>query len=142
MGHYPVLSTILGVTFGTGISLSVNALVNSGYNVSGYGNDMVYLTNVPQLNFVWPDATLYYTNGGLCSSQFVYATPYSDMGRFNAAYNRLVNLYGAPVNYNTVSGNITASWFGNNGQFVSLTFAPAYTAAGDMSYYTTLSFGR
>lgn len=142
VGRYPRLSTILGVTFGTTISLSINALVNSGYNVSGYGNDMVYLTNVPQLNLIWPDATLYYSGGGLAASQFVYATPYSDMGRYNSAYGRLVNLYGAPVEFDNSGGSISASWFGNNGQFVSLTFAPQYTSGGALNYYTTLSFGN
>lgn len=142
VGRYPRLSTILGVTFGTSISLSINALINSGYNVSGYGNDMVYLTNVPQLNLIWPDATLYYSGGGLAASQFVYATPYYDMSRYNCAYGSIVNLYGAPVEFENSGGSISASWFGNNGQFVSLTFAPQYTSGGALNYYTTLSFGN
>lgn len=143
VGRFPVLTTILGVTLGTAFNISINALVNSGYNVSGYGNNMVYLTNVPQLNLYWPDATLYYApNGGLMSSQFVYSTPYNDMGRYNTAFSRLVNLYGQPVSYNNSAGEISASWFGNNGQFVTLTFAPQYTAGGALGYFTTLSFGN
>lgn len=141
-GRYPVLSTVLGVTFGTALSISINSLVSSGYTVSGYGDDMVYLTNVPQLNLIWPDATLYYGPGGLTTSQFVYATPYSDMVRYNTAYGRLVNLYGMPVDYTNSGGSISATWFGRNGQFVSLTFAPQYTAGGVLNYYTTLSFGN
>lgn len=143
VGRYPVLSTILGVTLGTALNISINALVNSGYTVSGYGDNMVFLTNVPQLNFTWPDATLYYApNGGLMSSQFVYSTPYNDMGRYNSAFSRLVNLYGQPVSYDRSGGEITASWFGNNGQFVTLSFAPRYTASGALGYFTTLSFGN
>lgn len=143
VGRYPVLSTILGISFGTAIGLSVNALVADGYTVTGYGDNMVYLTNVPQLSMIWPDATLYYgADGGLMSSQFVYTTSYRDLNRFNIAYNRLVNLYGSPVDYNNASGNISATWFGRNGQFVSLTFAPQYTGSGALSFCTALSFGN
>ncbi len=143
VGRYPVLSTILGISFGTAIGLSINALVADGYTVSGYGDNMVYLTNVPQLSMIWPDATLYYgADGGLMSSQFVYTTPYRDLNRFNIAYNRLVNLYGSPADYSTAAGNISATWFGRNGQFVSLTFTPQYTGSGAPGFCTALSFGN
>lgn len=142
VGRYPVLSTILGVTFGTTLSLSINALVNSGYNINGYGDNMIYLSNVPQLNLYWPDATLYYGNNGLMSSQFVYSTPYNDMGRYNTAYSRLVNLYGQPVSFNNGGASVSASWFGQNGQFVTLNFGPQYAADGSLGYFTTLSFGN
>lgn len=141
-GRYPVLSTVLGISFGSAIGFTVNTLIAEGYNVAGYGNDMVYLTNVPQLNLNWPDATLYYNSGGLTASQFVYSTSYSDMSRYNLAYNRLVNLYGMPVDYTNTAGQLSATWFGRNGQFVSLSFAPQYSAAGALGYYTTLSFGN
>lgn len=137
-----MLTTILGVTFGTTLSLSLNALVNSGYTITGYGDDMVYLSNVPQLNLIWPDATLYYGNGGLASSQFVYYTPYNDLSRYNTAYTRLVNLYGAPINVTNSGVQLSASWFGQNGQFVSLAFSPQYASDGSLAYYTTLSFGN
>ena len=143
VGHYPVLTTVLGISFGTALNLSINALVNSGYDVVGYGDNMVFLTNVPQLNVYWPDATLYYgPGGGLVSSQFVYSTPYNDMARYNTVYSRLVNLYGLPVSYNNAGTTLSASWFGQNGQFVSLNFSPQYTSGGQMHYFTTLSFGN
>ncbi len=46
-----MFGTILGVALGTAIGASINALVNSGYNVSSYGNDVIYLSNVPQMNY-------------------------------------------------------------------------------------------
>ena len=70
-----MFGTILGVALGTAIGVSINSLVNSGYTVSSYGNDVVYLTNVPQMNYTWPDAALYYNNGILSGSQFTYLSP-------------------------------------------------------------------
>ena len=78
--------------------------------------------------------------GGLVSSQFVYSTPYNDMARYNTVYSRLVNLYGLPVSYNNAGTTLSASWFGQNGRFVSLNFSPQYTSGGQMHYFTTLSF--
>jgi hypothetical protein len=143
VGRVPVLSTILGMTFGTALNLSVNYLINQGYNVVGYGDGMVYLNNVMQFNYLWPDATLYYgNNGGLDASSFVYSTVYQDMGRYNSVYNNLYRLYGAPVSVDNSGVTMSSTWFGNNGQFVSLSFGPSYTSAGQLRYFTTLSFGN
>ena len=54
-----MFGTILGVALGTAISVSINNLLNSGYTVSSYGDDVVYLQDVPQMNYSWPDAALY-----------------------------------------------------------------------------------
>ena len=55
--------------------------------MTGYGDNVVYLTNVPQMNFYWPDAALYYNNGALCGSTFTYPSTYYDMSRYNTLYN-------------------------------------------------------
>ena len=133
----PAFGTILGLTLGTSIGLSISTLANSGYSVSSYGDDVVYLSNVPQMNYNWPDAALYYTDGRLCGSQFTYTTGYYDMGRYNALYNTFVSRYGAPVGYSNTGGAVTANWFGADGRYVTLSFASANGA-----YYTTLSFGN
>ena len=133
----PAFGTILGLTLGTSIGLSISTLANSGYSVSSYGDNVVYLSNVPQMNYNWPDAALYYTDGRLCSSQFTYATGYYDMGRYNALYNTFVSRYGVPVGYSNTGGAVTANWFGADGRYVTLSFASANDA-----YYTTLSFGN
>lgn len=140
----PVLSTILGITFGTAISATINSLLNRGFAVTGYSNDAVYINNVTQLNLLWPSATLFYNSmGGLAASEFMYSTPYYDMGRYNIAYQSLMNYYGAPVAVNQLSGGaMQANWWGANGQFISLTFGPQYASNGSMRYYTTLSFGN
>ncbi|MDE7141528.1 MAG: hypothetical protein K2O33_01360, partial [Muribaculaceae bacterium] len=69
-GAGPVFSTILGVAIGATLASSLNSLAANGYTVSNYGSDVVYLSNVPQMNLMWPDAAMYYNNGLLCGSQF------------------------------------------------------------------------
>lgn len=138
---YPTFSTILGITLGTAFDLSLNYLYNNGYNVYSYGNNAVYLTNVNQLNLLWPDATLYYGSAGLDRGEFIYSTSYYDTARYNEAYARLVASYGAPVSTSYPSNGMETCWFGNDGRFVTLQFAPTYGADGVLRYYTTLSFG-
>ena len=140
---FPVLNTVLGVAFGTAINLSINSLLYSGYNITGYSNDAVYLNNVAQLSLNWPFATLYYNNGILSASEFAYSTSYYDTGRYNVAYNRLINAYGAPYATSPLgNGGIRATWWGNGGQFITLSFAPQYAENGSLRYFTTLSFGN
>ena len=139
----PLFSTILGITIGTALNISLGNLVTNGYTVCGYGNDAIYVNNVNQLGLAWPNATLYYNNGYLDASEFVYSTPYCDMNRYNMAYTMLVNNYGPPVQTQTLSGGgMLTSWWGPGGQYVTLQFAPQYALGGALRYYTTLSIGN
>lgn len=141
--HFPTLSTVLGVAFGTAINLSINSLLYSGYDIAGYGPDAVYLNNVSQLNLNWPFATLYYTSGALSASEFAFSTSYYDTGRYNTAYSRLVNIYGMPYSSTPLgNGGVQVTWWGNGGQFITLSYAPQRADNGSLRYYTTLSFGR
>lgn len=126
------------MALGTALSNSLGILANNGYTVSSYGDNVVYLTNVPQMNYYWPDAALYYNNGLLTGSQFTYATGYRDMSRYNSLYATFCSQYGAPVNVQNTGGIVGASWFGDNGRFVNLSFG----ANSNGNYYTTLSFGN
>lgn len=137
-------SSILGVALGTALNITVNALINNGYTVTSYGNDNVYVNNVPMLNMIWPDAVLFYNNmGGLCGSRFVYSTPYYDQGRYNAAYASLVGGYGAPMSIqNMANGGIEATWWGTGNQFIRLAYQASYAQDGSLRYFTTLSFGN
>ena len=137
----PVLRGILGLTFGTTINISLNYLLNGGYVVDSYTNDVVYLRNVNEMSFLWPDATLYYGTNGLIGSQFSYSTNYYDRTRYNQIYSTFVTRYGAPVNYQAVNNGYIATWFGYDNGYISLEFKPVYGAGGHLRYYTTLSFG-
>ncbi|MBO5779889.1 MAG: hypothetical protein J6R27_02120 [Muribaculaceae bacterium] len=137
----PKFSTILGLSFGIAINRSLDMLLNGGYRVYSYGNNVIYLNDVSQLNMLWPDAQLYYHNGGLQRGEFIYYTPYYDTYRYNSVYSRLVALYGDPVITNYPSNGMQTQWFGYDGRFVTLTYQPMYGEDGRMRYYTTLSFG-
>jgi hypothetical protein len=115
-------------------------LYNNGYIVDGYGNDMIYLRNAPQLSLIWPDAILHYGPNGLIGSEFSYSTSHYDMSRYNQVYSTFVTQYGSPVSYNSSGGNITATWWGREG-YVQLQFRHNYSYDGHLRYYTTLSFG-
>lgn len=110
--------------------------MNQGYTVASYGNNVVYLSNVPQMNYYWPDAALYYNNGALCGSTFTYPSTYYDMSRYNALYSTFTSQYGVPVNTVNQGGVVSATWFGADNRYVTLEFNSSYG-----NYYTTLSFG-
>lgn len=135
-------NSILGVALGSAINYTINALINNGYTVTGYGNNAVYVTDVPMLNLIWPDATLYYGNGGLYGSEFVYSTPTYNLSRYNSVYNQLVMNYGAPFQVRNSGGIISSSWWGPGNQFITLTFQSGTAYNGTNRFYTTLSFGN
>ena len=139
--HAPAISAILGITFGTGFNISLDYLYGRGYIVDGYGDNRVYLRDVNQFNYYWPDATLYYGNGGLMRSEFLYSTSYPDMMRYTSLYNSLMSTYGAPVNYVTSGASVTATWFAPNSGYVTLQYSPQYSIGGALRYFTTITFG-
>lgn len=133
----PSFGTILGVALGTTMAVTVNSLLNQGYTVTGYGDNVVYLNNVPQMNYYWPDAAMYYNNGMLCGSTFTYPQTYYDMSRYNSLYNTFCSQYGMPVSTVNSGGVVSATWFGNGNRIVTLEFNSNYGG-----YYTTLRFGN
>ena len=137
----PSLGTILGLTFGTFIDTSLNLLYNSGYNVLGYANNMVYLSNVRQLGYLWPEATIYYADGLVSDMQFQYWTMSPASSRYNQVYNSLVRTYGAPVESFINNGVTTTSWWaGGNTGFITLQYGPGLAENGMTYYYTTLTY--
>ncbi len=137
------LKSILGVTIGTAINTAVNKLLNNGYNVSTYNSNTVQLTNVKMFNYTWPNATMYYTNGSLDSSEFLYSTSGYDRSRYNQVYSSLVSQYGYPVTVqNNGNNNISCTWWGYNNDYITLSFFTDYAYNGTSRYYTTLTVGN
>lgn len=132
----PVVSSVFGIAFGTAFDVSLSHLYAANYAVSGYGGNEVYLANVPVQGYYWPEATLYYSNGGLSASRFFYSTVAYDMRRYNDVYNSLYSSYGAPVSVN----NMSVTWFGGNNGYITLDYLPMGGASG-LRYYTTLTLG-
>ena len=139
--HTPSFAAILGITFGTALNLSLDYLINHGYTVDGYGNNVVYLRDINQFNYYWPDATLYYGNGGLARSEFLYSTSYPDMMRYNSLYNSFTGTYGSPVNYSNSGASLSATWFAPNRGYITLQYNPQYSLGGQVRYFTSLTFG-
>lgn len=132
----PVLSSVLGITFGMAVNSSLARLQAANYVVNGYDGNEVFLANVPMEGYYWPEATLYYASGGLSASRFFYATAGYDLGRYNGVYSRLYNAYGAPVSVS----NMAVTWYGGNNGYITLDFAPMSTPSG-LRYITTLTLG-
>jgi len=118
----PVIASILGITFGTAINMSLDYLINRGYTIDGYGNDAVYLRDVNEMSYYWPDATLYYGAGGLARSEFLYSTSYPDPMRYNSLYTRFNRTYGPPINIVRTGGVLSATWFAPNRGYVTIDY--------------------
>ena len=138
-GHTaPVIHTILGITFGTLYNASLDYLYSKGYEIDGYADNTVYLRNVPEMGYTWPDATIYYDSyGRLASSQFIYSTSFSALGRYDRLYHTLSMTYGSPVSASWNGAHRETIWYGGDARgYVSL----EYDYSGGR-YYTILSYG-
>ncbi len=51
----PRIYRVLGIQFGTVFSVSINHLFTYGYNIDGYYDNVIYLRDVPMLNYSWPN---------------------------------------------------------------------------------------
>ncbi len=131
------------MTLGATINYSINYLLNGGYTVAGYGTDAIYLNNVTMYNYMWPQATMHYENGRLVGTEFVYSTLGYDMSRYNMLYSSLSGQYGYPVSIqNSGNGSVSATWWGYNNGYITLSYYNDYAYNGSNRYYTTLSVGN
>ncbi len=140
-GPRPLFSSVLGLTFGTAINVAIDALISGGYTVDGYSDNAIYVNDAVQLNMRWPFGVLYYNNGLLAGSEFTYSSSWRDLSRYNMAFARLSSLYGAPVSSYNRGGEMSSTWWGPGGQYVTLRFDYRAPVSGANRFYTTLSFG-
>lgn len=142
-GHGPSFNAILGIAFGTALNYSLNALMSSGYNVAGYGPSEIYLNNVSQFGYLWPNASLFYNSGVLVGSSFAIATPAYDMNRYNRLFSYFMGMYGNPIAVqNLNNGGVQSTWWGYNNNYVTLSYYPDFIAGGILRYYTSVTLGR
>lgn len=136
----PILSAILGLTFGISLASSLSALQNGGYSIDGYDVSEIYLRNVRNLDYLWDDAILYYDDADcLDNVRFYYSTAHDDASRFHSLYTVLCSQYGSPA----VQGSSDYTWFDRNGEhFISLGYSYAQSSGGSYRFYTTLSYGE
>ena len=136
----PRIYRVLGIQFGTVFSVSINHLFTYGYNIDGYYDNVIYLRDVPMLNYNWPNVMLNYApGGGLASAMFSNSFAFRDLAMYNRLYNTLCGTYGSPVDARTTPYEGTVSWWGGEGQgYVTLTY---YTDQNGR-FYTNLTIGN
>ena len=127
----PRIYRVLGIQFGTVFSVSINHLFTYGYNIDGYYDNVIYLRDVPMLNYA--------PGGGLASAMFSNSFAFRDLAMYNRLYNTLCGTYGSPVDARTTPYEGTVSWWGGEGQgYVTLTY---YTDQNGR-FYTNLTIGN
>ncbi len=141
--YVPSFSSVLGITFGTMISNSIYALCNSGYTVSAYDSDNVYVQNVNMYGVTWPTGALYYNSTGLYSSQFEYVTNSNHQRIFNIASSNITARFGRPLSTERTSNGASSTWWGGDSQgYITLSYSMGYTSYGSIEGYTTLTIGN
>lgn len=139
----PNFGTILGLALGSTINYALSQLFGNGYYVTGYTSNQVYLNDVVMMRYVWPNATLIYNKGYLSTSEFVYSTYMYDTDRYYNVYNVILGNYGMPSSNDMLpNGGLRATWWGYDGRYIQLTYAPGYANNGEYRYYTTLTIGN
>ena len=136
----PRIYRVLGLQFGTVFTVSINHLFTYGYNIDGYYDNVIYLRDVPMLNYNWSNVMLNYApGGGFASAMFSNSFAARDLNMFNRLYSTLCSTYGSPVEAHTNSYEGTVSWWGGNGEgFVTLNY---YTDSAGR-FYTNLTIGN
>lgn len=128
--------TILGLALGTAYNISLGYLTQN-YAVTGYDSNAIYINNIYQYGYQWPQGTMYFNNGLLRSTSLCYPTTYYDASCYYNVYNTLTATYGTPAYVN----GLTSSWYGTDGRFIRLTYTQAVNPAGVTCYSTNLSYG-
>ncbi len=138
----PFVRALFGLSFGLSFSQSLQQLYNSGYNVGGYDNNVIYINNVSELNYMWPEGIVYYGDNGLTRTQLYYATPGYNRGRYNAVYSLLSSRYGIPARAVLPGNGMQATWFASDGSFIQLEYSSRDIYDGGSNFVTTLTFGN
>ena len=133
---------MFGLRFGMSVTPSIDLLYSNGYAVDGYDTNTVYLRNVNEFGYMWPDATLYYGPSGLARTQLLYPTAVYDLSRYNAVYSGLYNAYGAPVSVRLPGGGMRATWWGEGNSYIQLEYNTMDTYGNSVGFFTTLTFGN
>lgn len=138
----PTIGSVLGLAFGTFIDYGINALLGNGYTVLGYLDNAIYLSNVTQFGYIWPDVQMFYSDGLLANARMQYWTTMPDLTRYNSLYRQLCTLYGSPVTSSYINGMNSISWWGgNNTGYITLEYGFGNSDMGYGGYYTTLTYG-
>ncbi len=138
----PTISSVLGLAFGTLIEYGINSLINGGYNVSGYQNDAIFLSNISLMGYRWPQATVYYSTNGMNGALFQYRCSSWSASPYDKVFRELCQSYGQPVEIHNNGANRSATWWGGNDGYITLTAEGGYDNVGMPYCDTNLIYGR
>lgn len=131
---YPTIAGVLGLRWGTSFINSLNYLYYSGYEIDGFENNIVYLTDVELMDYAWDDVMLQFDgNDNLDYVEFAFWNYTYDTSRFYSLYHTLCSIYGSPVSYD----NSMYSWYGGDG----IGYVNLGMQYGTDVCYTVLAFG-
>ena len=131
---YPTIAGVLGLRWGTSFINSLNYLYYSGYEIDGFENNIVYLTDVELMDYAWDDVMLQFDgNDNLDYVEFAFWNYTYDTSRFYSLYHTLCGIYGSPVSYD----NSMYSWYGGDG----IGYVNLGMQYGTDVCYTVLAFG-
>ncbi|MGM9803072.1 MAG: hypothetical protein ACI308_02735 [Muribaculaceae bacterium] len=138
MASAPRITGIFGLLFGATYYSSLDYLFDRGYEIDGYCDNNVYLRNVRELNYFWPDAVIHYSSRGyLENAELYYSTSYDDSSRYTRLYSDLCRTYGSPVSHYTSSKLRETTWYGSDSRgFITLTYR-----FSNGRFYTSLAYG-
>ncbi len=137
----PTIGTVLGLTFGSFIDAGINALYNAGYSINGYYNNAIYLNNVLQFGYTWPEVVVQYDDGLMSGTQFYNWSAVPDQNMYYNLYNQMTARYGAPVETSFTNGGQTSTWWaGGNTGYITLSYGYGPSATGMSNYYTSLTY--
>ena len=137
----PGVGTILGLTIGTAFNATLNYLSANNYVTIGYTPDEIVVSDVPMYGYRWPTARLLYRNGALYGSQYVYPASRYDNSRYSSLYNHFCNMYGMPVSVSNNGSSCSATWFGVDSGFITLSLDPLADQYGRVRYFTSVTMG-
>ena len=131
---YPTIAGVLGLRWGTSFINSLNYLYYSGYEIDGFENNIVYLTDVELMDYAWDDVMLQFDgNDNLDYVEFAFWNYTYDTSRFYSLYHTLCSIYGSPVSYD----NSMYSWYGGD----EIRYVNLGMQYGTDVCYTVLAFG-
>ena len=131
---YPTIAGVLGLRWGTSFINSLNYLYYCGYEIDGFENNIVYLTDVELMDYAWDDVMLQFDgNDNLDYVEFAFWNYTYDTSRFYSLYHTLCSIYGSPVSYD----NSMYSWYGGDG----IGYVNLGMQYGTDVCYTVLAFG-
>ncbi len=138
----PFVRALFGLSFGMVVNQSLQQLRTAGYSIDGYDDKLLYLNNIREFGYLWPEGVVSYVDGYVARTQLFYSTPGYNRSRYNSIYSQLSRQYGVPLRSVLPGNGMQATWFASDGSYIQLEFSAMNTYGSGSRYFTTLTFGN